>query len=85
MAELRQMLNEWDFIGVFDPEINTDEYDCMIREVYDAGRVLCYSPGHDEDRYGELGEGRLYDSGEDWSRFEIAEAEFQRTWTSDAE
>jgi hypothetical protein len=29
--ELRQLLNEWDFIGVFDPEINTDEYDCMIR------------------------------------------------------
>jgi hypothetical protein len=24
-------LNEWDFIGVFDPAINTDEYDCMIR------------------------------------------------------
>ena len=29
-AELRQLLNEWDFIGVFDPENNTDEYDCMI-------------------------------------------------------
>ena len=28
--ELRDLLNEWDFIGVFDPEINTDEYDCMI-------------------------------------------------------
>ena len=28
--ELRDLLNEWDFIGVFDPAINTDEYDCMI-------------------------------------------------------
>jgi hypothetical protein len=28
--ELRDLLNEWDFIGVFDPVINTDEYDCMI-------------------------------------------------------
>jgi hypothetical protein len=25
-----QLLNEWDFIGIFDPDINTDEYDCMI-------------------------------------------------------
>jgi hypothetical protein len=29
--ELRDLLNEWDFIGVFDPKINTDEYDCMIQ------------------------------------------------------
>lgn len=28
--ELRDLLNEWDFIGVFDPVSNTDEYDCMI-------------------------------------------------------
>jgi hypothetical protein len=30
VAELRDLLNEWDFVGVFDPEVNTDEYDCMI-------------------------------------------------------
>jgi len=29
--ELRDLLNEWDFIGVFDPAINTDEYDCLIQ------------------------------------------------------
>lgn len=29
-AGLRNQLNAWDFIGVFDPEINADEYDCMI-------------------------------------------------------
>jgi hypothetical protein len=23
-SELRDLLNEWDFIGVFDPAINTD-------------------------------------------------------------
>jgi len=28
--ELRLLLNEWDFISVFDPETNTDEYDCMV-------------------------------------------------------
>ncbi|MBG0564314.1 hypothetical protein [Actinoplanes aureus] len=28
--QLRRLLNEWDFIGAFDPETNTDEYDCMI-------------------------------------------------------
>jgi hypothetical protein len=27
---LRALLNDWDFIGVFDPEANTDEYVCMI-------------------------------------------------------
>ena len=30
VSELRQLLNEWDFIGVFDAETNFDEYDCMI-------------------------------------------------------
>lgn len=30
VGELRDLLNDWDFIGVFDPETNTDEYDCMI-------------------------------------------------------
>jgi hypothetical protein len=29
-AGIRQLLNEWDFIGVYDPEINIDEYDCLI-------------------------------------------------------
>jgi HEAT repeat protein len=30
VTEVRRLLNAWDFIGVFDPENNTDEYDCMI-------------------------------------------------------
>ncbi|GAA2337050.1 hypothetical protein [Dactylosporangium salmoneum] len=28
--ELRRLLNEWDFVGVFDPDTNVDEYDCML-------------------------------------------------------
>jgi hypothetical protein len=28
--ELRGLLNAWDFIGVFDPDTNVDEYDCML-------------------------------------------------------
>ena len=27
---IRQLLNEWDFIGVYNPRSNIDEYDCMI-------------------------------------------------------
>jgi hypothetical protein len=26
--------NEWDFIGVYDPEINVDEYDCLIAPLH---------------------------------------------------
>ena len=54
-------------------------------EVYDAGRVLRYGPGHDEDRYGGLGQASLYDSAEDWSAFEITDTEFERVWRSDNE
>ena len=51
-------------------------------EVYDAGRVLRYGPGHDEDRYGGLGQASLYDSDEDWSTFEITATAFERVWRS---
>jgi len=29
-SELRTLLNDWDFIGVFDSGGRVDEYDCMI-------------------------------------------------------
>jgi hypothetical protein len=63
----------------------TDDKGWPVRqvEVYDAGRLLRYGPGHDEDRYGGLGQVSLYDSDEDWSTFEIAETEFERVWRSD--
>jgi hypothetical protein len=61
---------------------DTDDEGRPIRQVelYDAGRVLRYSPGHSEDRYGSLGQVSLYDSDEDWSTFEITEVEFERVW-----
>ena len=51
-------------------------------EVYDAGPVLRYGPGHDEDSYGCLGQASLYDSDEDWGTFEITDTEFERVWRS---
>jgi len=48
--------------------------------VYDGSPVSRYGPGNQEDRFGRLGEASLYDSGDDWSRFEITDAEFERTW-----
>lgn len=30
IAGLRNQLNSWDFIGVFHPVKNADEYDCLI-------------------------------------------------------
>jgi hypothetical protein len=64
----------------------TDEEGWPVRqiEVYEAGRVTRYGPEHDDDRYGGLGEASLYDSGEDWSTYEIADVEFERIWHSDS-
>ncbi|MEV6852100.1 hypothetical protein, partial [Actinoplanes sp. NPDC051411] len=63
----------------------TDDEGWPIRQVemYDAGQVLRYGPGHDTDRYGGLGQASLYDSDEDWSTFEITVTEFERVWRSD--
>lgn len=54
-------------------------------EVYDSGRVLRYGAHHQEDRYGGLGEASLYDSGDEWSNFEITEVEFERAWNLNGE
>jgi hypothetical protein len=47
--ELRRLLNEWDFIGVFDPATNADEYDCMLSPLLErlagggqAGEIQAY-------------------------------------------
>ncbi|BAL88305.1 hypothetical protein AMIS_30850 [Actinoplanes missouriensis 431] len=49
-------------------------------EMYAAGPVMRYGPDHEEDRYAGLSEAPLYEPGDDWSRFEITEAEFERAW-----
>jgi hypothetical protein len=64
-------------------EVGDDGWPIRQIEVYDAGRVSRYGPSHQEDRYGRLGEASPYDSGDDWSYFEITEAEFERVWNSD--
>jgi hypothetical protein len=53
--------------------------------VYDVGRVLRYGAGHEEDRYGGLGQASLYHSEVDWSPFEITGAESEQVRNSDSE
>jgi hypothetical protein len=48
--------------------------------MYDAGPVLRYGAVREEDGYGSLGQASLYDSSEDWDRFEIPREEFERAW-----
>ena len=66
-------------------EVGDDGWPVRQVEMYDEGPVLRYGAGHEEDRYGGLGQESLYNSDEDWSRFEIARDEFDRAWDSDGE
>jgi hypothetical protein len=50
--------------------------------VYDAGPVLRYGPGQEEDKYGRLGQVSLDDPEEDWSPFVITRDVFERVWDS---
>ncbi|MFG2039098.1 hypothetical protein [Dactylosporangium sp. NPDC048998] len=57
--ELRRLLNEWDFIGVFDPDTNADEYDCMLSPLLEqlaSGADANEIRGHlDEEIRGHFG------------------------------
>jgi hypothetical protein len=64
-------------------ETNDEGWPVRQVEMYDAGHVLRYGPGHEEDRYGGLGQASLYDSDEVWSTFEVTDTEFERVWRSD--
>jgi hypothetical protein len=63
-------------------EVDDGGYPVRQVEVYDAGPVLRYGPGHVEDQYGGLGYGSLDDADEDWSPFLITQDAFERAWDS---
>ena len=63
-------------------EVSDDGWPVRQIEVYDVGRVLRYRTGHEDDRYGGLCQASLFDSDEDWSRFEITDGEFDKVWDS---
>jgi hypothetical protein len=61
-------------------EVGNDGWPVRQVEVYDSGPVLRYGPGHEQDRYGGLGEASLDDPDEDWSPFAITQEAFERAW-----
>lgn len=66
-------------------EVGDDGWPVRQVEMYDAGPILRYGAGHEDDCFGGLGQASLYDSDEGWSRFEIAGDEFERAWDSYSE
>jgi hypothetical protein len=73
--------DSWDH-SVWYFEVDDSGYPIRQVEVYDAGPVLRYGPGHEEDQYGGLGYRSLDDADEDWSLFLITRDAFERIWHS---
>lgn len=60
-------------------EVGEDGWPIRQLEVYDAGPVLRYGPGREEDEYGQLRQARL-DELEDWAPWAISQNEFEKAW-----
>lgn len=63
-------------------EVGPDGWPVRQIEAYDNGPVLRYGPGHEEDRYGGLGQASLDEPDQDWSSHMIARETFERAWDS---
>lgn len=62
-------------------EVAEDGYPVRQIEIYDDGPTLRYGSSHNEDEHGFLSYSKLVDTG-DWTPWEIAQEEFDLTWTS---
>jgi hypothetical protein len=60
-------------------EVGEDGWPTRQVEVYDAGPVLRYGPGREEDEYGQLGQARLGEL-EDWAPWEVSRNDFETAW-----
>ncbi|QZN86221.1 hypothetical protein [Cellulomonas sp. C5510] len=60
-------------------EVDDDGVPTRQIEVYDAGPLLQYGPGCEEDALGQLAQGPR-DRDEDWSEWAISREEFQAEW-----
>ncbi|MGW0778326.1 hypothetical protein ACWD01_32935 [Streptomyces sp. NPDC002835] len=76
--------DEFDSLGhsVWYFEVGDDGWPARQVEAYDTGPVLRYGPGHEEDRYGGLGQTSLDDLDDDWGRYKTDRGGFERAWQS---